>query len=40
VGWWGMVSDESTEEDWFASVKKIYDAIPEDHYLTVVDCHI
>ena len=39
-GWWGKVSDESTEEDWFASVKKIYDAIPEDHYLTVVDCHI
>jgi len=40
MGWWGIVSNESTEEDWFASVKKIYDAIPEDHYLTVVDCHI
>jgi hypothetical protein len=38
MGWWGMVSNE--KEDWKDEFQRRLDEIPEDYYLTVVDCHI
>jgi len=38
MGWFGMVSNEN--EDWSAVFKKMLAAIPDDKYLTIVDCHV
>lgn len=38
MGWFGMVSDE--DDSWYDGYQAMLDSIPDDHYLTVVDCHI
>lgn len=38
MGWWACVSDE--QADWPATFQKLIDEVPEEHWLTVVDCHI
>jgi hypothetical protein len=40
VGWWGMVADEKEEDVWTAEFAKLIDDLPDDKWLTVVDCHI
>jgi len=38
MGWWGLSSDEN--DSWQKDFGTILDSIPEDMFLTVVDCHI
>lgn len=38
MGWWAMVSDE--KQDWLNIYQRIFVDIPDDAWLTVVDCHI
>lgn len=38
MGWFACVSDE--KDDWSSEFMNILDSIPEDKFLTVVDCHI
>lgn len=38
MGWWGCVSDE--KDNWSDNYLDIINSIPDDKYLTVVDCHI
>lgn len=40
MGWWGAVHDEKDEDAWHAEFNKMYDELPSDVWLTVVDCHI
>ena len=32
--------DNMTEEEWCAQVHKLYEELPEDALLTLVDCHV
>lgn len=38
MGWWACVTNENKE--WAKDYQSILDSIPDDKYLTVVDCHI
>ena len=38
MGWWACVSNE--KEDWDEQFNKMLDALPDDCWLSVVDCHI
>lgn len=38
MGWWACVSNE--KEDWPEQFVKLLADVPEDHWLTFVDCHI
>jgi hypothetical protein len=38
MGWFSVFSDEN--DDWSCHLKKLIEEIPDDHYLTIVDCHI
>jgi len=38
MGWWASVSNEQT--DWDVKAASIFDSIPDDTVVTVVDCHI
>lgn len=38
MGWWACVSNEDSE--WDGKYNSLLEGIPDDHYLTVVDCHI
>jgi len=40
MGWWGAVSDERVQEEWNEEVSRLYDDLPPDTLLTLVDCHI
>lgn len=40
MGWWGCVSDEKDRNEWDKSFNEMLDALPEDSWLTIVDCHI
>ena len=40
MGWFGMSSGDMDPDDWQANVQALIDAIPEDSYLSFVDCHI
>jgi len=40
MGWFGCVSDERPEADWGAEARRLYDDLPDDTLLTLVDCHI
>lgn len=40
MGWWGCVSNEQDRSAWDASFNKMLDELPDDSWLTVVDCHI
>jgi hypothetical protein len=38
MGWWGCVSDEN--DNWTAKFQDVLDGIPDDKFITIVDCHI
>lgn len=38
MGWWGCISNE--KEDWPDQFAKLLADVPDDHWLTIVDCHI
>lgn len=40
MGWWGMSSNEMTQDDWNAKVIELLMGLPDDTLLTLVDCHI
>src|SRR2546423_3842060 len=40
MGWWAVVSNERSPEDWQAQFDKIIASLDPDDEVTVVDCHI
>jgi hypothetical protein len=40
MGWFGMSSDEMSDDEWLQAFHKFIDELPEDTPLTIVDCHI
>ena len=40
MGWWGCVSDEKDGEDWEEQFSALMEDLPQDTYLTLIDCHI
>jgi hypothetical protein len=40
MGWFGCVSDEKAQSDWNRQVSEMFDALPDDTLLTIVDAHI
>lgn len=40
MGWWGCVSDEKPVDEWVAAFNKMFDELPDNTLLTLVDCHI
>lgn len=40
MGWFGMASDEKDEAEWEAAVSAMLASLPDDAWITVVDCHI
>lgn len=38
MGWWGMSSND--DKDWPEKFNKMFDELPDDTMLTLVDCHI
>jgi hypothetical protein len=40
MGWWGIVTDGKSDDEWNAKFAKLFDSLPDDTLLTIVDCHI
>lgn len=40
MGWWGISSNEMTDEDWERNLNKFLKEIPPGTLITIVDCHI
>lgn len=40
MGWFGMSSDKVSQKDWQEQVVKMIEELPEDYWITAVDCHI
>lgn len=40
MGWWGMSSDEVSSREWNKKFREMFDSLPDDTLLTLVDCHI
>lgn len=40
MGWWGTVSNEMDENEWQNQFSELFNNLPDDTLLTVVDCHI
>jgi hypothetical protein len=40
MGWWGMSFNEKDKNMWYKQQADLFDGIPDDTLLTVVDCHI
>jgi hypothetical protein len=40
MGWFGMSTDEMTEDEWKAKYKELLDGLPDNTILAVYDCHI
>lgn len=40
MGWFGMSDEKVSQEDWNRKVNDLFDSLPDDTLLTVVDCHI
>lgn len=40
MGWFGVSSNNKTDEDWEAEWKAGLKGVPEDQLVTVIDCHI
>lgn len=40
MGWWGCVSDEKDQDKWNKEYLNLLKSTPDDHTLTIVDCHI
>lgn len=39
MGWWGAVADEKDKDQWGREFMKMFEALPDDTQLTIVDCH-
>lgn len=40
MGWWGMSTDDMTQDEWNRKVNEMIDGLPDDTQITIVDCHI
>jgi len=40
MGWWGISTNEVEQDSWNHAVQELYDSLPPDTVITVVDCHI
>lgn len=40
MGWWGVVHDEKDKDDWRQQFSAALSSVPDDHYITIIDCHI
>lgn len=40
MGWFGLFSDNMTEQNWLEEYHKLLAQLPDDTLLTIVDCHI
>lgn len=40
MGWFGMSNDKVSEAEWRAKVREMIEGLPEETWLTTVDCHI
>lgn len=40
MGWWGVVHDEKDEAVWEEQLNKMIAELPDDAWITIVDCHI
>ena len=40
MGWFGMSRNDKDPDDWNAEFTKMFDALPEDTVITLVDCHV
>lgn len=40
MGWWAVISDEKDQDAWDREFMKLFESLPEDTLLTLVDCHI
>lgn len=40
MGWWGVVQDEKDPNQWYEEFHKLFDALPDDTLVSIVDCHI
>lgn len=40
MGWFGCVQGEKDQDDWNAEFSRLWDEIPDDEWVTVVDCHV
>lgn len=40
MGWWGIVLNEQDRDVWNAQFNKMFDELPDDTLITIVDCHI
>jgi hypothetical protein len=40
MGWWGCVSDEKDRDEWEREFYNLFDSLPDDMLVTIVDCHV
>lgn len=40
MGWWGMVTDKITQNEWNEKFKELLNSVSDDTVLTLIDCHI
>jgi len=40
MGWWASVSNEKYPKNWVKEFSEIWDSIPDDEWVSAVDCHI
>lgn len=40
MGWWGCVSDEKDKDTWEREYTELFNSLPDNTLVTVVDCHI
>lgn len=40
MGWWGCVSNKKNVDEWNKEFNKLFESLPDDTLLTIVDCHI
>lgn len=40
MGWFGMSSNETNKASWVSKVSELINSLPDDTWLTTVDCHI
>lgn len=40
MGWWGMSTDEMTQDEWNAKVLELFSSLPDDTLVSLFDCHI
>ncbi len=40
MGWWGVSTDDMSQDEWNRKVNELIDDLPDDTQITIVDCHI